>query len=628
MFIDDEKNDAVTARIEKLFRTLELDVLIDICRRLRLAKEITRSADYQFFRLAQLSAFKKNYVKLVRAILDVSEDELERLYQDVIASGYARDVEIYRSASEGLVPFEENTHLQQIVEACKRQSNDDLENITGTTGFVEADKGRVTPLSQFFVNILDKAHLEISTGAFTYDQAIGRAIRDMSLSGLRCIHSEIHGDSQWINYENEGKKPWSNRIDVAARRAVMTGIVQATNRIAEMNAETLGTNMFEVSAHATARPTHMVWQGKVYTKEELVSVCGLGEVTGLQGANCYHHYDIFIPGISKRRYTDEQLEEMQRAANRKKAWKGKENTLYEAKQRQLQLETLMRDANRRIEMYKASGLRDELAAEETRRNALYQEYRAFSRHFGLQEQINRVYYSKPDDLVRNASIEPEGTPPVLSSNKSDMGNPLKLENDVSSNAAFVELGDSYFGLPEGMKDLPKIEGNPGIKALIDVINPYGDKRNCVSCSTALALRLQGIDAISIPYSKSQLNIVKYPWKIWDLPNGPKCVIHSELKSSIENDMKVWGNGAICQITMVLDYGNDLIGHMITAFRHKGRTYYFDPQLKDLDVSRYFDHLMAVDPETNYPAGYFYYRVDGMELKDEGKNMVIFADDKF
>ena len=61
----------------------------------------------------------------------------------------------------------------------------------------------------------------------------------------------------------------------------MTAVSQITGKISEYNAQKLGTEYFEVEWHAGARPTHAVWQGRVWSKEQLYSVCGLGTVTGL-----------------------------------------------------------------------------------------------------------------------------------------------------------------------------------------------------------------------------------------------------------------------------------------------------------------------------------------------------------
>ena len=90
----------------------------------------------------------------------------------------------------------------------------------------------------------------------------------------------------------------------------MTGFRQVIGHINEQLADDLDTDTYEVSYHIGARPTHQPWQGRVYPYKELQSVCGLGTVTGLCGANCYHWYEPFVPGISVRNYTDEELEDM------------------------------------------------------------------------------------------------------------------------------------------------------------------------------------------------------------------------------------------------------------------------------------------------------------------------------
>ncbi|MBE6129562.1 MAG: hypothetical protein E7185_09835 [Erysipelotrichaceae bacterium] len=389
MFIDDEQTEAIAERIVQVLRALELEVMLDICRRLRLAGEITRTADYQLWRLSQISAFKGNYEKMIKKVLNLTDKELQKLYDDVIAKGYTRDQAIYDAANIPFTPFEDNLPLQQLITAVQAQTHDAIENITQTTGFIDLQRNTEVSLTQYFQNVLDKTHLEISTGTMSYDQAISKAVNDMVMSGMRSDHN---GDL-WIKYDNPGKKPWRNRVDVATRRAVMTGITQVTGKISDQNAEKLHTEWFEVSAHSTARPTHMIWQGKVYTKEQLYTVCGLGTGPGLLGWNCYHHYDAFLPGVSVRKWTDKQLADMRKEASVKKEYGGKKYTLYEATQRQRQLETRMRAVRQKVELLKEAGASKQMiSAAKAQQTALYKEYKAFSQHFGLPEQINRVYY--------------------------------------------------------------------------------------------------------------------------------------------------------------------------------------------------------------------------------------------
>lgn len=107
----------------------------------------------------------------------------------------------------------------------------------------------MTPLSDIYQGYLDKAITGVVYGAFDYNTMIRKVVTQLTNSGLRSI-----------DYAS-GR---ANRVDVAARRAVMTGISQLSAKICEYNMEKLGCEYVEVAWHAGARPSHAVWQGKVY----------------------------------------------------------------------------------------------------------------------------------------------------------------------------------------------------------------------------------------------------------------------------------------------------------------------------------------------------------------------------
>lgn len=197
---------------------------------------------------------------------------------------------------------------------------------------------------------------------------------------------------------------------MAASRAVRTGFNQAVSKISDANAEKLHAEYFEVSAHLTARPSHAVWQGKVYSREQLVEVCGLGTGPGLPGWNCRHSYYPFIPGISKRTYTDEQLEEIYKKSTETTEWRGKEYTGYEATQYQRALERRMRVQDEKIRLMKQAGVdSNEIAAMKARRAATYQEYKQFSEKMGLPEQMNRFFNSEVKHGKKTEEIPIEGS---------------------------------------------------------------------------------------------------------------------------------------------------------------------------------------------------------------------------
>ena len=248
-----------------------------------------------------------------------------------------------------------------------------------TIGFYLDYNGKkvLTPLSQVYSNYLDNACFDIVTGAFDYGSVLRRVVTQLTNSGLRKI---------------EYGSGYASRVEVAARRAVMTGVANLTGEIADYNAKKLGTEYFEVEWHAGARPTHAVWQGRVWTKEQLYSVCGLGTVTGLLGANCYHAYYPFFPGISRRNWSDEWLEEQNRKESKPKEFRGKEYTLYEAKQRQRQMETAMRAQREKVQMLQDGGAdRQEVMLQKAKYQGQLNEYAAFSRKMGLKEERERIY---------------------------------------------------------------------------------------------------------------------------------------------------------------------------------------------------------------------------------------------
>ncbi|WP_033166896.1 phage minor capsid protein [Clostridium sp. KNHs205] len=365
--------------IQKLMIDLAMRIMEDVVDRIHMIDSISRTTDYEIYQLSRLGLSSSTIRKAIQSTLLKADSEIDKIYDEVIKEGYERDETIYKATGKPFTRFEDNKPVQQLIEAIKRQTKADMVNITQTTAVRVTNNGRseYQAVPDYLKQKLDKTVMEIASGAFDYNKVVSDTIKEMTKSGIRAIEYE---------------SGHHNRVEVAVRNAVMTGLSQVTNQINEMNAEALGTEHFEISWHGTARPTHQLWQGRVYSKQELETVCGLGTVTGLCGVNCYHSYYPFIPGISKRIYTDEQLDEMNRKESEKKNYKGREYNSYEATQRQRYLETLMRKQRQDIQLGRSAGLPDDIIAVD---KALYhstmQEYIDFSKQMELPQQRERIY---------------------------------------------------------------------------------------------------------------------------------------------------------------------------------------------------------------------------------------------
>lgn len=365
----------------ELMSELEMRIMKDIIERIKANGFSPASVDWEISRLQQLGESEEQIRKWIKEMLEKTDDEVDKIFSDDVYREYYGHDREYQVSSFEQIPLEQNVQLLQVIEASKRQTKDTFKNLTGSTGFAIRDPatGNImySPTMKFYQQTLDAAIMDIKSGAFSYNTVLARTINTMTTSGLR-----------WIDYDSG----WHNRVDVAARRAVMTGFRQVQGKINEQVAEDLQTDTYEVTYHVGARPTHQPWQGRVWTMQQLRDICGLGTVTGLHGANCYHDYKPFIPGVSVRTYTDEQLDQMIKEENTPKEYLGKKYTTYEALQAQRRMETRMRKTRQDIRLMQDGGADpNDIVLKKAKYQGQMQTYKAFSEAMELPEQMERVY---------------------------------------------------------------------------------------------------------------------------------------------------------------------------------------------------------------------------------------------
>lgn len=369
--------------VEKKYRMLEEEIMKDVVRRIQKTGKITSAADWQLQRYMVLGHSTEEVEKIIRQSVGGDCAATFKLYDEVIEQEYVRSQAMYEQVNAEFIPYEQNHELQQLTNALIQQSNDELFNISKSLGFmIDMGNGRkvFSPLSEIYNGYLDNAITMMASGAFDYNTLIRKVVGEMTASGLRTVdYASGH----------------SNRVDVAVRRALLTGMGQLTGHISDRNGQILGTDKFEVDWHMGSRPSHAVWQGRVWTRQQLVEVCGLGSGPGLLGWNCHHTYYPFIEGISVRNYSDQWLEEMDRKEAKKIPYRGREYNTYEATQKQRYMETVMRAQREKAQLLQQGGAdQDEVIIAKCKYQAMLDEYKEFSKKFKLPEQRERIY----DDL--------------------------------------------------------------------------------------------------------------------------------------------------------------------------------------------------------------------------------------
>ena len=367
----------LTVKVSNIFSELEVRIMTDIVRRIKENGFASASVDWQISRLQQLGMAEEDIRGWIQSALQATD--ADRIFSDEVYKQYYEQEHFFKLAGMQQIPLEENFVLQQLIEATKKQVQGEYKNLTGSMGFAIRNPatGRIqsSPLMEYYRTTMDQAVIDIKSGAFDYNTVLKRTVNQMTASGLR-----------YIEYDSGHR----DRIDVAARRAILTGFRQVQGKIMEMLANQLGTDLYEVSYHVGARPTHQPWQGKAWSMQELKQVCGLGEITGLKGINCYHDFKPIPPG-AKRTYTDEQLQKMLEEENTQKEYNGKQYTTYEALQQQRKMERGMRAQRQKIKLLQQGGADEqEIILAKAKYQGQMQTYKDFSEKMKLPEQKARI----------------------------------------------------------------------------------------------------------------------------------------------------------------------------------------------------------------------------------------------
>lgn len=376
--------DALPEELAELFRALEITLLDEICSRLKLADQLNEVTVQDIRALRSHGIDLKEIEKAILQTSGISEQKLNKLLDDVVERNQKYYTEIIDLAHvtqpETLVSVEDTWAIYE-------QTKQTMRNITRSMGFL-VDAGRtMLPPAKAYQWALDNAVMQVQSGAINYNQAIKTAVKQLADSGLKVV-----------DYESGHR----DQIDVAARRAVMTGVNQICAKYTEQSAEYLETPYFEVSAHAGARDipgkspwsSHKAWQGLVYSTRSndiypsIYDVCGLGAVDGLEGANCRHRRNVWVEGVSERTYTDEQLAHIDDDLGCE--FDGKNYTAYEATQMQRRVERQIIKQKRFVTAYKASEQKDEYYAAKAKLVRLNAKYKSFSEAAGLPLQWERT----------------------------------------------------------------------------------------------------------------------------------------------------------------------------------------------------------------------------------------------
>lgn len=332
--------DAMPDAFVQLAQQVEDEILQDVARRIGKMGTLTETADWQLWRYQQTEAVRENVVKLLAKYSGKSEATIRRLLKEAATEAMEREDAIYYHYNLEPTPFEESAALTNLLNAGARQTCGTWRNLTATTA---------NTVSGAFERTLDVAWGKVATGAFDYKTAVKQAVDSLADEMPEITYPSGHTDS----------------LEVAARRAVLTGVNQTAGKLQEARMDEMNVEFVETSAHGGARPSHAEWQGRRFHRGGAVDylgkhypdfeqATGYGTGAGLCGWNCRHTFFAVFPELGDPpTWTEESLQELNA---RNIEYNGKLYTQYEVNQMQRARERNVRKWKKRYLAEDAAGL--------------------------------------------------------------------------------------------------------------------------------------------------------------------------------------------------------------------------------------------------------------------------------
>lgn len=378
--------DDYPARLVELYNQTECDIIADMAKRMAAKDMFIPSSQWQMDKLLEMGAVQSDVEKRLAKVLGKTQSEVHKIIVDSGYKALKKDAAIYEKAGIDTSQALQSDAVKQALENGITQTLGTFRNITRTTA---------NNATMQYYDALDGAYLQVSSGAFDYTTAITNAIKKISDNGIACAtYASGHKDY----------------LDVAVRRATLTGLNQAALHAQVQLADELGNDLVEVTAHSGARTgvgvaNHARWQGRVYslsgTSDEypsLVLETGYGTGAGLGGWNCRHSFFPYIEGASETVYTDYELAELNAP---KYEYNGERLTEYEATQKQRYIERQIRKYKREVAGLDAAGID---STDSRNRLAKWQQrQRDFIEQTGLKRDYSREQIEKSSKTVDTVS---------------------------------------------------------------------------------------------------------------------------------------------------------------------------------------------------------------------------------
>ena len=357
--------------------------------------ELTPSEAYTIAQQLKYGESLNKIIKILSSTSELTEKEIYKMFEKEARHNLALKKIFFQAKEIDFIPYEQNAPLKNLVREIALATVGTYRNISMTTGltYLDVNGNRVTKgIREAYYEIVDNAILNVNMGKESFWQTMKKQLSTIGNAGV-----------QSIEYESG----YHRRIDSALRMNLSDGLNELAQRQQELIGQQFDSDGVEISVHENPAEDHENVQGHIFTNEEYDKLDNFGVAKDINGMtidihnkygdfrpigelNCYHEVFSIVIGVSKPRYTQEELDKIIADNNKGFEFEGKHFTNYEGTQLQRRIETEIRKARETNIIAKASGMQELIDKSQNRIDMLTHKYYELSRTSGLRTKLQRI----------------------------------------------------------------------------------------------------------------------------------------------------------------------------------------------------------------------------------------------
>jgi tRNA uridine 5-carbamoylmethylation protein Kti12 len=318
--MDRQKVEQLSLFMVDIYNQIETDILLNMVDYLKNGVDQNDILAWQGLKMMDIGGFNQANIKIMAKYAKTTESEIKRLLK---IAGFEAALQYDGELSE-LLPemaiklgniYQSNAIIRALngLEAQAKQTF----NLINTTML---DKSR-----EIYLKTLNETVAKVITGTMTKNQALSHVARKWANDGIPAMVDKLG-------------REWSSEAYVNMTMRATIGNTANNMQMARM--DDYEVDLVEVSKHEASRPSHVQFQGKIYSRSGQskryphINETGYGTITGIGGINCSHRLYPYVQGKSiKRPVIVDETE------NKRK---------YEESQKQRSLERAIRKAKKEL----------------------------------------------------------------------------------------------------------------------------------------------------------------------------------------------------------------------------------------------------------------------------------------